>query len=458
MSIQAQAIQGVYRKTKDYVIAGLLMLYFGASWVRWERGNGLSKQAIMIDLPNRKAYFFSIVIGPDEAYYITGILVMAALGLFFFTTMFGRLWCGYTCVHTVFVDIFRKIERYFQGDRNSRIQLNSQPMDKRKLAKKACTHFAWLSVSFAFAFGWVCYFYDAHTLWKDLITLHVNDSGEAWLCGLTISTYIFAGYAREKVCMHMCPYGRFQSAMIDNDTSIVTYHSWRGEPRGHLNKVEPNAAKGDCINCYKCVLVCPMGIDIRDGLQMACIGCGLCIDACNSVMSALSMQLGLIAYDSINSAAAKRDNKPIARVILKFKPILFLLVFIASFSAMGWSLAHKAPFLVSMSRPEGPLITIMPDGSRRNTFQMMLVNKQSKSCKLNLSIVSLYDAELMIQGDSSFAREGTIELASEESKEMKVFIKIPEKQAFQDHRDLDLVIKDNSSHYQVQEKITFIYG
>jgi len=384
--IYPQAVHGFYRKTKDYVLSALLFIYFGGSWLRWSRAGDSVDQAVMIDLPNRKGYLFSIIIWPDEVYYLAGALIMAALGLFFFTSIFGRLWCGYTCIHTVFSDIFHKIEHYFQGDRNSRMSLDKKPMDRDKLYKKAKTHIAWLIVSFAFAFGWVCYFYDAPTLLHDLLSLQVSANGSWWLLGLTFSTYIFAGYAKEKVCIYMCPYGRFQSAMLDDDTSVVTYHVWRGEPRGHINKDDKVMAAGDCIDCHKCVVVCPMGIDIRNGLQMACIGCGLCIDACNSVMETLGRPKDLIFYDSVNSTAAKQQGAFIKRTVLKFKTILFVTVFAVVFGVMIWALLNKAPFSVGISRADGPLVTIIPDGSRRNTFQLLLVNRGGALQKLHFSV------------------------------------------------------------------------
>jgi cytochrome c oxidase accessory protein FixG len=306
-AIYSQSVSGLYRKIKDYSSYGLLLIYFGCSWIRWPRENGLPDQAIMLDLSNRKAYLFGIQIWPEEVYYIAALLILAALGLFFVTSLFGRIWCGYTCPHTVFIDLFIKVERFFQGDRNTRMKLDSQPLDFSKLVKKILTHVAWAWIAFGFAFGWVCYFYDAPLLIRDIASFQVTSGGKTWLIGLTVSTYIFAGFVREKVCIYMCPYGRFQSAMLDSNSSVVTYHDWRGEPRG---KYDPdNKALGDCIDCGKCVVVCPMGIDIRNGLQLACIGCGLCVDACNSVMQKLGQPLELIAYDSISSTNAKMKGE-----------------------------------------------------------------------------------------------------------------------------------------------------
>ncbi|MDJ1304924.1 MAG: 4Fe-4S dicluster domain-containing protein [Candidatus Midichloria sp.] len=227
VKIYPQSVVGRYRTIKNRVNIVLLLFYFLTPWLRWYRDESAPAQAIMIDLPTRRAYFFNIEIWPEEIFYIMTILIIAAFGLFLFTSILGRIWCGYT--------------------------------------------------------------YDAPSFCHDLFLGHLGTASRSWLFGLTFTTYILAGFMREKVCTYICPYGRFQSAMLDNDSLIVTYHSWRGEPRLQKNTKLKNF--GDCVDCYRCVAVCPMGIDIRDGLQMQCIGCGLCIDACDSVMSKLPISL-----------------------------------------------------------------------------------------------------------------------------------------------------------------------
>ncbi|CAK6537854.1 MAG: 4Fe-4S binding protein [Candidatus Midichloria mitochondrii] len=235
VKIYPQSVVGRYRTIKNRANIVLLLFYFLTPWLRWYRDENAPSQAILIDLPTRRAYFFNIEIWPEEIFYIMTILIIAAFGLFLFTSILGRIWCGYTCPHTVFVDLFIKVETFFQGSRNSRIALDKMPMNSSKLVKKLLTHLVWGGLSFLFAFGWICYLYDAPSFCHDLFLGRLDTAPRSWLFGLTFTTYILAGLMREKVCTHICPYGRFQSAMLDNDSLTVTYHSWRGEPRLQKN-------------------------------------------------------------------------------------------------------------------------------------------------------------------------------------------------------------------------------
>ena len=449
-TIYPQSISGKYRKIKDYAGAALLFFYFICSWIRWERDNGLTDQAILIDLPNRKAYLFAIEIWPEELYYITAILICAALGLFFITALYGRIWCGYTCPHTVFVDIFNKIELYFQGDRNARIKLDSQPMDKNKFIKKLKTHLAWIFVGFLFAFGWVCYFYDAPTLLIDIFFFQVTPAALSWLVGLTFSTYFFAGWIRERVCIYMCPYGRFQSAMIDNDTATVTYHEWRGEPRGKAD------SGGDCIDCNKCVVVCPMGIDIRDGLQLPCIGCGLCIDACNSVMEKIGKPLDLIGYDSVNSSLAKQKGTWIKKKFWQFRTVLFALILTIVVSVTIISLLTKAPLKVTIIHDRDVLFTTLPDGSIRNKYIVKIFNKQSQSKSILISASGLDDSKMKTLEMNDYAEKFQFELAPEDQRELVVFIKVPEWKRAEINQKIIFSIEDLDTDYTIKHKTIFM--
>lgn len=450
--IYPQSITGTYRTLKNYGGMFLLGIYFFLSWIRWDRGDNLPSQAILMDLPNRKAYLFSIEIWPQEAYYIAGLLICAAMGLFFVTSLFGRIWCGYTCPHTVFVDLFVQVEKYFQGDRNARMKLDEAPNSPEKRKQKFLTYLCWLLISFSFAFGWVCYFYDAPTLVKDLATFNVSHGGMAWLIGLTASTFFFAGYVRQSVCIYMCPYGRFQSAMLDNDSSVVTYHEWRGEPRG---KPEEGKKLGDCIDCGKCVVVCPMGIDIRDGLQLPCIGCGLCIDACNTVMEKLDRPKYLIAYDSINSTKDKILGKMPKKNIFKLKTILFLKVFIIVSSTLLYTLATKSSISMAVLRDRNALFTTLPDGSIRNTYELKLHNKSSKNVEYNLFIEGLDNVDIKKDYETNYNPNNiVIELQSEEEKSITVFVKTTQK--VEPQRKIFFHLVDNHSKNEVVSESVFI--
>ena len=447
-----QSISGKHRDVKNKLNILLLCLYFFASWIRWDRGEGLPSQAMMIDLPSRKIYFFALQIWSDEIYFITIILILSALGLFIFTSLYGRLWCGYTCPQTVFTDIFLKVEEFFQGDRNSRIKLDESYLNREKLVKKSLTYLTWTLISFVFAFSWVSYFYDVFDLYKDVFNLSASNSAVIWLISLTFTTYLFAGFLREKVCIYMCPYGRFQSAMIENSTKVVTYDYRRGEPRA---KISEN--KGDCIDCYKCVLVCPTGIDIRDGMQMECIGCGLCIDACNQVMDKIGKEQNLILYTSANYLENKNVKKGRLKKVLEFKNILYITGFFIVFSLAIISLISKSYLNISILKERSPLFTMTPNGDIRNTFYLKIQNKSLKRKRLELYIEDLKPYVIKIQGIEENCLEHScyINLDPELENDFKIFIwsknKIHEK-------NFSFVFRDFGDNKIYKEKNLFIYN
>jgi cytochrome c oxidase accessory protein FixG len=417
--IQPQYINGFFRKIKDYSALFLIGIYIFCSWIRWDRGADLPNQAILIDLPNRKAYLFWIQIWPDELYYLTLLLILAAMGLFFVTSLYGRIWCGFTCPHTVFVDLFVKVEHFFLGDRNSRLKFYELPNTSEKVKKLLPVHFLWLALGFLFAFGWVSYFYDAFALMRDIINLSVSTNGLIWLLGLTLSTYLFAGFIRQRVCIYMCPYGRFQSAMLDNDTAIVTYNHIRGEPRG-LDKYS-DSIYGDCIDCGKCVVVCPMGIDIRDGLQIECIGCGLCIDACDSVMNKLNREPKLINFLSKNNLDNFSHNEKHKKNIFRLKTTLFGLIFTIACFFIFYNLHTKAEYVVSIAHDRNALFTLLPDGSLRNAYTIKILNKTNKPLALNLSTGDGY--QIALQGALEYTANKSIVVYSGHEFESLLYIK-----------------------------------
>lgn len=447
--IYPQYITGKYRRLKDVSSIGLLLLYFLSSWIRWDRGEGVPSQAILMDLPNRRAYLFGVEIWPDELYYLAGVLIVAAFSLFVITSLFGRVWCGYTCPHTVFVDLFVKVERWIQGDRNARMKLDKSPMNSDKLFKKLLTHTIWIFLSFGFAFAWVCYFYNAPSLLEDVANFQVSPGGLSWLLGLTASTYFFAGFIREKVCLYMCPYGRFQSAMLDNNSSIVTYHDWRGEPRG---KYDPNSPSiGDCIDCKKCVVVCPMGIDIRNGLQLACIGCGLCVDACNSVMESLKRPLYLIGYDSVRSTNDKIKGLVHSNRAMFIKIIIFTTLLLIFSSGLTYSLLTKEPIKITILQDRNSFFTRLPDGSIRNNYELKIHNKTYSHKKLSISADPSVPAIIKFQGLSEYQDVQYVDLMPEEEIDTLLFVKIEEMYI----KDKELIIInitdiDNNKSYRVE--------
>ncbi|MHA7872046.1 MAG: cytochrome c oxidase accessory protein CcoG, partial [Hyphococcus sp.] len=309
--IYPKLVHGTFRKLKWAILFATLGVYYILPWIRWTRGPGEPDQAVLVDFPGRRFYFFFIEIWPDELYFVTGLLILAALALFLATALFGRVWCGYACPQTVWTDLFIAVERFIEGDRNKRMRLAKAPWDAEKIGKKALKHAIWIIIAAATGGAWVLYFHDAPTIFGQLFTGAAPFSAYLFLGILTFTTYTLAGAMREQVCTYMCPWPRIQAALTDEETLQVTYKKDRGEPRGAHKKGESWEERGDCIDCKACVAACPMGIDIREGAQLECINCALCIDACDDIMKKIDRPLGLIAYDTdMNLERRVNGQKP----------------------------------------------------------------------------------------------------------------------------------------------------
>ena len=293
-------VSGRFRSLKWAVMAVTLAVYYITPWLRWDRGAAMPDQAVLVDLAHRRFFFFGIEIWPHEFYIVAGLLVMAGLGLFLFTSALGRVWCGYTCPQTVWTDLFILVERWIEGDRNARIRLHRQGWSARKAGLRGVKWAVWLVIAVLTGGAWVFYFTDAPTLARDLATLSAPPVAWLTIAILTATTFFFGGLAREQICIYACPWPRIQAAMMDEDTLTVAYRDWRGEPRGK------GEGAGDCIDCLACVSVCPTGIDIRDGQQLECITCALCIDACDQMMDRTGRPRGLIGYLALSDETAER--------------------------------------------------------------------------------------------------------------------------------------------------------
>ena len=301
-------VHGRFRTLKWWILAVTLGIYYVTPWIRWDRGPALPDQAVLVDLANRRFYFFFIEIWPQEFYFVAGLLIMAGLGLFLFTAALGRVWCGYTCPQTVWTDLFILVERWIEGDRNARVRLWNAPWTATKICLRAVKWTVWLLIAVATGGAWVFYFADAPTLLREVLTFSAPPAAYASIALLTGTTFAFGGFLREQVCIYMCPWPRIQAAMMDEETITVAYRDWRGEPRGKHRKAAGAADLGDCIDCSACVNVCPMGIDIRDGQQLACITCALCIDACDDVMDKVGTPRGLIGYVTLADGERERGG------------------------------------------------------------------------------------------------------------------------------------------------------
>ena len=380
-------VTGFYRTFKWWIMAFTLGIYYLTPWIRWDRGPALPDQAVLIDLANRRFYFFWIEIWPHEFYFVAGLLIMAGLGLFLFTSALGRVWCGYVCPQTVWTDLFILVERWIEGDRNARVRLWKSKWDLKKWRLRLTKWAVWLLIAVATGGAWVFYFTDAPTLALDLIAGTAHPIAYSTIAVLTATTFLFGGFMREQVCIYMCPWPRIQGAMMDNETLTVGYREWRGEPRGK-KRVE---GAGDCIDCMACVNVCPMGIDIREGQQMECITCALCIDACDDVMDKIGKPRGLIDYLALSDEAAEKSGvppKPVWKHILRPRTILYTSLWSLIGFALVFALFIRADIDLTVEAVRNPTYITMSDGSVRNTYNLRLRNKHGEPRDFLVSISS----------------------------------------------------------------------
>ena len=398
-------VYGPFRNLKWIIMIVTLGIYYLTPLIRWDRGPSLPDQAVLIDMANRRFYFFWIEIWPHEFYFIAGLLVMAGLGLFLFTSALGRVWCGYACPQTVWTDLFILVERWIEGDRNARLRLHRQKKwDFRKLRLRLTKWAAWLIIAVATGGAWVFYFADAPTLAWDLVTLNAHPIAYTTIAVMTGTTFFFGGIAREQICIYACPWPRIQAAMMDEDTLVVAYRHWRGEPRGKLKKGQLDPEQGDCIDCMACVNVCPVGIDIRDGQQLECITCALCIDACDDTMAKIGKPRGLIDYMAFTDEKAEIAGGK-AKNIWKhvFRPRTLLYTGLWSLVGVGLLVALfiRSDIDMTVAPVRNPTYVTMSDGSIRNTYEIKLRNKHGEERPFQLSIAGDPALQLEIEGSES---------------------------------------------------------
>ncbi|MCS6930611.1 MAG: cytochrome c oxidase accessory protein CcoG [Acetobacteraceae bacterium] len=431
--VYPRAVKGPVRRAKWAVLVGLLALYYATPWIRWDRGPGLPDQAVLVDMHAPRIFLFWIEIWPQEIYFLTGLLVLGAVGLFAVTSLFGRVWCGFTCPQTVWTDLFLWVERRIEGDRNTRMKRDAGPRDAAWWRRKILKHAAWIGIALATGGAWVFYFTDAPTTLVRLLTLQADPATYFFVGLFTATTYLLAGWAREQVCTYMCPWPRFQAAMLDKDSLVVTYRDWRGEPRG-----KPDGAHGDCVACHACVHVCPTGIDIRDGQQLECIGCGLCIDACDEVMAKLGRPKGLIAFETLCNLAASQaatrgmppgEARTAAGMAARRAPRFLrprTLVYAGVLSAVA--VVMLAAFLLRETlsltaiQDRAPLYVTLSDGSVRNAYTLRITNKRHASEEFRLAVDSPLPLAVAVQG-----QEGPPRLVSRPDglSDARVFLTLP---------------------------------
>ena len=464
-------VDGFFRRMKWGLMIFTLGIYYITPWIRWDRGPALPDQAVLLDLANRRFFFFMIEIWPHEFYFVAGLLVMAGLGLFLFTSALGRVWCGYACPQTVWTDLFILTERWIEGDRNARVRLWKAPWSAKKARLRITKYVTWAFIGLATGGAWVFYFADAPTLFMQLVTGTAPAIAYTTMGILTFTTVFMGGVAREQVCIYACPWPRIQAAMMDEDTITIGYREWRGEPRGKGNVRRRNAAEakaaaeavraagpmsgrkypptpfpvgtaarevtaspttdtqpkdafGDCIDCNACVNVCPMGIDIRNGQQLECITCGLCIDACDDVMARIGKPRGLIDYFALKDEAMERagghPNKIWKHV---FRPRT--IVYTALWSLVGFGLVAalfmRSEIDLTVAPVRNPTFVTMSDGTVRNIYEVRLRNKHGDDRPFQITVSGDPALTAEIEGSA----DGTVVVPANESLLQRVYLMAP---------------------------------
>ncbi len=392
-----KAVDGAFRRFKWAVMAVTLLIYYVTPWLRWDRGAWAPDQAVLVDLAHRRFFFFSIEIWPHEFYYVAGLLVMAAIGLFLVTSAVGRAWCGYACPQTVWTDLFQHVERLIEGDRNAQLRLQAAPWGPNKIARRAAKHGIWIVIGALTGGAWIFYFADAPTLARQLVRGEAPVVAYTTVAILTATTYVLGGMLREQVCQFMCPWPRIQAAMMDERSLTVTYKFWRGEPRTHgLKRSKATESQpvellqtGDCIDCNACVAVCPTGIDIREGPQIGCITCGLCIDACDDVMLRVGRAPKLIAYATeLDARAEQAGEAPVAplRRLLRARTLVYFGVWCAIGVGMLAMLEGRTRLELSVLQTRNPLWVQLSDGTIRNAYQIRIRNLEARPREVELTM------------------------------------------------------------------------
>lgn len=453
--IQPKKARGDFRRLKWIIMAVTLTIYYVTPWIRWDRGEGAPDQAVLVDFARERFYFFFIELWPQEIYYITGLLILGGISLFLVTSLFGRAWCGYSCPQTVWTDLFIFVERFIEGDRNARLRLDKAPMSVSKLTKRFTKHFIWIVIGALTGGAWVFYFQDAPTLIVELFTLEAAVIAYASVATLAATTYVFGGLMREQVCTYMCPWPRIQGAMVDDESLTVTYHGVRGEPRGPHKKGQSWEDSGHCIDCNQCVAVCPMGIDIRDGLQMECITCALCIDACNDVMDRIDLPRGLIGYDTYAGQFEGDPNKKLKVRFFRPRIIAYGLILALVGSIMLVAFLNRSILDVNVLRDRNPLFVTLSDGSIRNGYTVKILNKLHDVRKYHVEVSGALGLVTWFQKEGPADHSMIVVVPGDSVSSVKLFVSIPAEKLEGKSTDLDVTVVDLESRETDSQETSF---
>ncbi|GAB6051746.1 cytochrome c oxidase accessory protein CcoG [Magnetospira thiophila] len=455
-AIYPRDVKGTFRTVKWVALVVLLGIYYVIPWLRWERGPGVTDQLLLLDMAGRRGYIGPIEIWPQEVYYLTGVLILAAIGLFFSSALLGRVWCGFACFQTVWTDLFMLVERWIEGDRNKRIAADRKPLSLGKIAKKTAKHTVWMLIALVTAGYFVFYFVDAPQALREMLDGSAGNWTYSVVGTLTFTTYMAAGWAREQICIYMCPYPRFQAAMFDEDTLLVTYEEWRGEPRAKFNPKQGFEGRGHCVDCDMCVQVCPTGVDIRKGNQLACIGCALCVDACNTVMDRFKLPHGLITYDSERNQVLRAQGKPTSKRWIRPRTVGYTVLLLAVMAVMVGMFATRSTIEINILRDRAPLFVRLSNGDFRNGYTYKILNMVSQSKTYVLTLRGIEGAKLSVIGyQPEPAESAELPVKADTVGSFKVFVTAGRAGLDGESTDLDFVLTDKETGLSVSNSSVF---
>ncbi len=393
--VYPRSVSGRFANWRWALVALTQGFFYGMPWLQW---NG--RQALLFDLDGGRFYVGGLLLYPQDFIFLAALLVLSALALFFFTALAGRLWCGYSCPQTVYTEMFLWIERHTEGDRQARMRLDAAPLSAAKLARKSAKHGGWILLSLVTGFSFVGYFIPIRELAEQVLAAELSAWALFWILFYAGATYGNAGWLREQMCKYICPYARFQSALIDADSLIISYDAARGEPRGARSRKSAEllaAGSGDCVDCTLCVQVCPTGIDIRKGLQNECIGCAACIDVCDQVMDKIGAPRGLIRYATENGIKNRWSPRQMLARVLRPRVLIYGAALLLLSAAFVWSLGQRQDLLIDVLKDRNVLARQVEDGQIENVYRLQLINRTERTLKLELDAAGLPGLQLIRQ-------------------------------------------------------------
>lgn len=444
--IYPRSVSGLFSKWRWALVWLTQIVFYGLPWLEWN-----ARQGVLFDLEARRFYIFGLVLYPQDFIYLTGLLVISALALFLFTAVAGRLWCGYACPQTVYTEIYLWIEKKVEGDRSARMRLDQSALSLEKFGKKWLKHFLWVAFGLWTGLTFVGYFTPIRELGSAVLAWDLGPWQSFWIFFYGFATYGNAGFLREQVCKYMCPYARFQSAMFDKDTMVVTYDEKRGEPRGARSKKADfkTLGLGSCVDCTLCVQVCPTGIDIRKGLQYECIGCGACIDVCDDVMDKMGYPRGLIKYSTQNGIANNWTRAQMIRRGLRPRVLVYSGILLAICVALGVSLFLRTPLKVDVIRDRGALARMVEQGRIENVYRLQVMNATEAAQTYQLSVSGLPGIVI--------ASEPSVEVRPTEVRSVAVRVQVPPGTADSGSHPIHFEVQSTSDKgIRVDEKSVFL--